>query len=315
MTGTSNATTRRFVCLGAYAAYVAWFYWTYFCMPAWFSRDYTWLIGDVIAVVMVLTSVHLQPAKDRGVWTLWSASAVLYALGNLLWSMGLPYSLAHVLYVSSTIAATSGCIHCVMVMGVPTMKVVSNALSVAAFGVMLLGDMIPQRLLMPTVDHATGAVSLCMNILDVGMFVGHLLLLICARRLFTVRSLLMSACFLGFIVSDQLTAAMVTHGLEDTMWAIQPFWSVPYLFMGLASTFTTAMPQVPRTEQQRSLATVYLWVMLPAMACIGLLYRAMTTTDDFTRVGVLTIVGLLVTMRMIIELMEACRDEWDLVQK
>ncbi len=306
---------RRIMCIGAYTVYVVWFYWTMFYMPAWFSYDYTWLIGDVIAVVMILTSARLQPVEDQGVWSLWSASAVLYALGNVLHSMHLPSDFSHVAYVGSSIAAVSGCIHCVMIMGVPALRLVGNALSVAAFGVMLLSDLIPQRLLMSAADPGANAVSMCMNILDVGMFVGHLLLLICARRLFTVRSLLMSACFLGFIVLDQLTVAMEINNIGDTLWVNHPFWSAPYLFMGLASTYTMAMPRVPREEQQQSLVTVYLWVMLPAMACIGLLYRAMITTDLFIRVGSLTVVGVLVIVRMVIELMEACQDEWDMVKK
>ncbi len=246
---TDSLRITRLVFIAVYVVYVLLFYLT---MATGVYEDpmvisYFWLIGDVIAVAMIIIgTVHQHPLNIRA-WVMFMLAVITYFIADTLFSMGVSQVVYTSAYTLSALMLVAAGVLCINVMNVTIQEIAPNAVNAMLPFSLLLGNY-----LFTTVanDNLTPVPALLMFIIclcDFMLFTGHVVMFTShrARRMLTPRVALINASFVCFVIADVLSVSIYAQAGDTNMLYYannHPFWSMPLMLLATASTFTEAMP-------------------------------------------------------------------------
>lgn len=265
----------------AYLVYVVLFYAILIGqIEPFFSYSSTFgLIGNLLAFPMYWTSLKIHQGDCRWTWIWFTATGVLYFIGDLLWAyhadvLGVEPespSICDIFYLLNSYACC-----CAFICYIRQIKKLDagSAFFDILITVIALGGLLFRFIIQPLIqDSSIGLFQMFlhanMSVIDLALFMGILMVIFgtARSRFFSKRTLLLGLSFFACCFVEQFSLAIEVYDLPIGAF-FDPFWAAPFWLFALTGMY----PDEDEVGEEEKTAFHRKWGKIVENACVVLPY-------------------------------------------
>lgn len=287
-----DLSSRRKLAIMAYIVYIALFYIILaFDIEPFASYTSTFgLIGNLMAFPMYRTGLEIHRGQRCWPWIWFTATAVFYFIGDLIWAYSadflgaepVPPSLADLFYLLNSY--TCCCAFICYMQQMKRLDVSSGILDILV-STAAVADIMYRFIISPLLsDDSVGIFEMFshanMSVIDMALLAGTLMIIFgtSEERFYTERTLLLATGFFACCFVEQLSLAIDVYELPLSS-VIEPLWALPFWLFALTAMY----PDEDSTDEESVRALHRRWGKLLKYSCV--LFPYIITTAMFFLIG------------------------------